>query len=169
MMIFLSTATGYMAITGLLPKFAAARDIAGYPIFWQAAAIGQLFSRSLSGGLSDRFGRGAVIVPMLLLMSVGLITLSIANTVPMLLLAGLVIGLANAGVQTTISALVVDRSSEKDLSSSLATYTLAWDFGAILGQTGFGLLVISLGMSNVFLLLTLLPLGAVLLYFRKLR
>jgi MFS family permease len=169
MMIFLSTATGYMAITGLLPKFAAARDIAGYPIFWQAAAIGQLFSRSLSGGLSDRFGRGAVIVPMLLLMSVGLITLSIANTVPMLLLAGLIVGLANAGVQTTISALVVDRSNEQDLSSSLATYTLAWDFGAILGQTGFGLLVISLGMSNVFLLLTLLPLGAILLYFRKVR
>jgi MFS family permease len=87
----------------------------------------------------------------------------------MLLLAGLIVGLANAGVQTTISALVVDRSNEQDLSSSLATYTLAWDFGAILGQTGFGLLVISLGMSNVFLLLTLLPLGAILLYFRKVR
>ena len=106
---------------------------------------------------------------MLLLMSVGLAVLSLADTVTLLLVAGLIIGLANAGVQTTISALVVDRSNERDLSSSLATYTLAWDFGAILGQTGFGLLVISLGMSNVFLSLTALPLGATLLYFWKLR
>jgi MFS family permease len=169
MLIFLSTATGYMAITGLLPQLAESKSIENYTTFWQAAALGQLACRALVGWLSDRFGRGTILLPTLLLMTAGLVNLAYADTANALLLSGLFVGLGNAGVQVIIAALIVDRAPPSELASSLATYTLAWDFGAILGQTGFSFLIIALGIEKVFLVLAVLPVLAIFLYWKKIR
>ncbi|MPZ98709.1 MAG: MFS transporter [Dehalococcoidia bacterium] len=167
--VFLCLTTPFGAINAFLPLFATERDLGNVGLFYTAVALAQLASRAGAGALSDRFGRGAVIVPGLLAASAGLMLLAAAQSQAELLAAALLYGLGLAGAQTTIVALIVDRTPRTALGSAMATYTMAWDVGAVLGSVLLGFVANATSYATVYTISAFFPLLGVVLFVMRVR
>jgi len=167
--VFLTVTTPFGAVTTFLPLFADERGLGNVGFFYTALALAQLSARSSSGWLSDRFGRGRVVAPALLLAAAGLLVLASAPAQPALLAAAALYGLGLAGTQTAIVALIVDRSSRDALGSSMATYTMAWDVGAAIGSVLLGAVAGATSYAGVFAACAVIPVGGVVLFLTAVR
>ena len=110
-----------------------------------------------------------MIVPALLLGAVSLLLLSTTQSQWMLLLVAVIYGLSFAAVQITVVALVVDRTPPHQLGAGMATYTMAWDVGLVLGSVLLGFVVELTSYSSTFALCAALPLLGLVLYATRMR
>ena len=131
--VFFTLTAPFGAVAAFLPLFADERALGNVGFFYTSLAIAQLIARSSSGWLSDRIGRARVVPPSLVIGACGLLLLANAHTEGVMLAAAALFGLGIAGTQTTIVALIVDRTPREALGSSMATYTMAWDVGGVVG------------------------------------
>ena len=90
--------------------------------------------------------------------------LSITHTQGMLLVAGLLYGLGLASTQTSLVALVIGRTPAAGLGSAMATYSVAWDVGAVLGGTLFGFVVDATSPATTFAIISVLPIAGAALF-----
>jgi MFS family permease len=167
--VFLTVTAPFGAVTTFLPLFADERALGNVGFFYTALAMAQLTARSSSGWLSDRLGRSRVVVPALALAMLGLIALASARSQPVLLAAAALYGLGIAGTQTSIVALIVDRTPRVALGSAMATYTMAWDVGAVIGSVLLGVVAGATSYGTVFALCTLFPLLGIALVLARVR
>lgn len=108
-------------------------------MFFSIQASGIFLSRVAGGQLSDRFGRGIVIVPSLGIVILGMAILAVAETPAMLFLAAAVHGSGIGILQPALLALAVDRAPEHERGAAMATVTSAMDLG-------FGMMAVPLGL-----------------------
>ncbi|MQC19305.1 MAG: MFS transporter, partial [Chloroflexi bacterium] len=155
--VFLAMTTPWGAINAFLPLFAEERSLGNPGLFYTAVAVAQLTARALAGAISDRFGRASVVVPSLAAGVVGLMLLATAQSPVMLMVSALLVGLGLAGTQTAIVALIVDRTPPAALGSGMATFTMAWDVGQVIGSIGLGVVAGVTSYSFVFGLCAISP------------
>ena len=167
--VFLTVTAPFGAVTTFLPLFADERGLGNVGLFYTALAVTQLMARSSSGWISDRLGRARVIVPALGVAAVGLAVLAGAHSQTALLAAAALYGLGIAGTQTSIVALIVDRTEREALGSAMATYTMAWDVGAVIGSVILGAVAGATSYGTVFALCTVAPLLGVALFVGRVR
>lgn len=75
-----------------------------------------------------------------------------------------------ASTQTSIVALVIGRTEPAAIGSAMATYSVAWDVGLVLGGMIFEFVVNATSRATAFAILSVLPLlGAVLFVLRVAR
>lgn len=157
-LVFLSVTTTVGAVQAFLPLFAEERDLGNVGLFYTVWGLALLIFRAIGGGLSDRFGRIQVILPSLGLVSVALFMLAGAHSQGMLLAAAVLYGSAFAAVQVTVVAMVVDRTPVEGRGAGAATYTMAWDVGAVLGGIVLGLVIEQTSYGLGFAICGVLPL-----------
>lgn len=167
--VFLAMTTPWGAINAFLPLFAEEQSLGNPGLFYTFVAIAQLTARALAGAISDRFGRAAVVIPALMIGFGGLVILSTAQTPVMLLASALCVGLGLAGTQTAIVALIVDRTPPAALGSGMATFTMAWDVGQVIGSIGLGVVAGFTSYAFVFGLCAISPLMGLALFVLRVR
>lgn len=167
--VFLAMTTPWGAINAFLPLFAEERGLGNAGLFYTFVAIAQLAARALAGAVSDRFGRGAVVIPALCFGVIGLGLLSTAQSQTWMLASALFIGLGLAGTQTAIVALIVDRTPAASLGSGMATFTMAWDVGQVIGSIGLGVLAGATSYSVVFAVCAFSPMIGLALFILRVR
>ncbi len=167
--VFFTLTAPFGAVAAFLPLFADERALGNVGFFYTALAIAQLVARSSSGWLSDRFGRARVVVPSLAVGALGLALLAGARSESTMLLAATLYGLGIAGTQTNIVALIVDRTPREALGSAMATYTMAWDVGGVVGSVLLGFVAGVTSYGTVFALCTIMPAAGVALFLARLR
>ncbi|MEZ4501739.1 MAG: MFS transporter [Dehalococcoidia bacterium] len=163
-LVFLSVTTTVGAVQAFLPLFAEERDLGNVGLFYTVWGLALLVFRAGGGGLSDRFGRAQVVLPSLVLVSISLFLLANTHSQAMLLATAVLYGSAFAAVQVTVVALVVDRAPVEGRGAGAATYTMAWDVGAVLGGIVLGLLIDRTSYALGFAICGLLPLLGIVLY-----
>ena len=168
-LVFMTMTTTMGAVAAFLPLFAGERGLGNVGLFYSVYALALLPARLLAGALSDHVGRGYVLVPALVAGAVTLLLLSATQSQTMLLLVAVAYGFAFGAVQITSVALVVDRTPQEMLGSGMATYTMAWDVGAVLGGVALGLVVEATSYAAGFALCAALPLVGLLLYVTRMR
>ncbi|MBY0403548.1 MAG: MFS transporter [Cyanobacteria bacterium] len=132
-----------------------------YPVY----AFTLIFSRALTGPLSDRYGRETVIIPGMIGVSLSLGLISLANHPVFFILSAACYGLSAGTVQPSLMALATDRSQENERGSSMATFTLLNDLGVASGTLLTGQLGPIIGYTNVLNIVLLITiLGAVYYY-----
>ncbi|MDA8217073.1 MAG: MFS transporter [Dehalococcoidales bacterium] len=119
----------YGTIVTFLSVFADKQGIENPGIFFTVYAIVLIIARGLTGQLSDRYGRPAVIAPGLVLAAVGLLLLSTATALPTFLGVAVLYGLSFAAVQPAIMAMVVDRAPAWRRGAAMGTFSTAMDLG----------------------------------------
>ncbi len=109
-----------------------------YPFVWAAGQI-------VFGPLSDRLNRRSVILPGMVLQSVGLVLLGTVPVFAGLLLASFLLGLGTGMVYPTLIALVADRAPTRSRASALGIYRFFRDGGYAAGAViaGLGLAALS--------------------------
>ncbi len=163
-LVFLSMTTTVGAVQAFLPLFAIERGLGNVGLFYTVWGLALLVSRALSGALSDRVGRTAVILPSLALGSLALFMITTSTSQAMLLSAAVVYGLSFAAVQVTALALIIDRTPPEGRGGGAATYTMAWDVGAVVGGILLGLVIDATSYALGFFICGLLPLAGMALY-----
>ena len=168
-LVFLTMTTTMGAVLAFLPLFAVERDLGNVGLFYTAYAVSLLPMRALSGALSDRVGRARVVLPALVAGALALFLLSSTHSQAMLLAVAVLYGLAFGAVQVVAVALVADRTPHESLGAAMATYTMAWDVGAVLGGVLLGVFIEATSYAAGFALCGLFPLAGVLLYLARVR
>lgn len=136
--IVLAQTTTYGAVLTFLPIWGRANRLENPGTFFTLYAVALLAVRTRAGKLSDRFGRGAVIVPGLGIMAVALALLAAAGRPWQVLGAGVVYGAGMGAVQPSLAALLTDRAPEAERARAFATYYGAFELGIAVGAIGLG-------------------------------
>ena len=97
-----------------------------------------MIALAISGTVSDRLGRGAVIVPGLLVAAAGMFILATAEIRLLFMASGVLSGLGFGMLQPAMQSLIVDRVPPRERSSGLATLLSGWDIGGSGGAFAFG-------------------------------
>ena len=162
--VFLTVTTTVGAVTAFLPLFAAERELGNVGLYYTVFGATLLVSRFAAGALGDHFGRSSVVLPALVGGAGALWLLASSQSQFTLLMAGAAGGLALGGVQVSVMALIVDRTPAASRGAAMATYTMAWDVGAVLGGVLLGFVVNATSYSFGFLLVGALPVAGIAVY-----
>jgi predicted MFS family arabinose efflux permease len=136
-----------------------------YPVVGVTLAV----SRGVLARLSDRVGRGPVLIGGAIMAIAGLVVGAFANDVLTLTIAGMLWALAASVASPTAMALAIDRAEPGRMGAAMATYSLGFQLGLGVGAAVWGLLISRIGFSQTFLVATVAEIALVglLLYARK--
>jgi MFS family permease len=140
------------AIEAFLALYAVALGIPAWQIgvILGAQLVSVVLVKPVMGGLSDRFGRRAVMVPGLLLGAASVGSLPFASGIVSLCLLSVLFGIAFATVTSSTSALVADLSQEGGYGAAIGVLRTVMDVGQTLGPLLTGFLVASYGYGVAF-------------------
>ncbi len=124
--------------------------------FYSMTAISSFAVRLFIGQFADRHGRGLTISSSLVCYLVSLALLASANSSHLLLLSGLIYGLAGGIAFPMILALISDRSKRNEQGKVYALCLGGFDLGMALAGPVLGKLEQTLAYSGLFFLATIL-------------
>lgn len=140
----------YGAIVTFVAVYAGKQGLGNPGYFFTTFAITLVLVRPLTGALSDRRGRGAVIVPGLLVTSGALLTLAGAGGAPAFLGSAVLYALGFAAVQPALMALVIDRAPPDRRGAAMGTFSTAMDLGISIGSFVWGVVAQRLGFPAMY-------------------
>jgi MFS family permease len=144
-------AMSYGAIVSFLSIYAQKKGMENPGAFFTVYAVTLLAARGVTGRLSDRLGRAAVIAPGLLLAGVGIGLLAFANSTAAFLVIAVLYGLAFAAMQPALMALVVDRAAPGRRGAAMGMFATAMDLGIGGGSLVWGFVAQQRGYEFMYL------------------
>jgi len=144
-------------ILAFVPLFALERGLGNPGLFLAAMSVGNIASRSFIGVVADRYGRGKVILPGLVLACLAMPAIAASQSVAWFWASALLYGLANGMCFTGLIAFTLDRVSSEERGSAIATFQWGWDIGSSVSAALMGMLVSVVGYGGIFLLSAVFP------------
>ena len=148
----------YGSVNTFVPLYAIDRGMSNPGLFFAVQATVMFFLRSYAGQLSDRFGRGAVLIPGLIMTSISLVLLSGASSLFVFLGVAVLYAAAMVSVQTSLMALIIDRVKPEMRGAGMGTYMSAMDAGIGSGAILWGFVAGLWGFSRMYILTSFMPL-----------
>jgi MFS family permease len=139
------------AIVSFLPLFVQHHHLGNAGLFFTVYSIVVVALRPLSGRLSDRFGRSAVIIPGMFFLAVSMMVLAYTTSIAGLLWTAVLQGIGFGAVHPAIMAWIVDRSTIHDRGPALATLMMMFDVGVGLSAIGLGQVLQRTDFSTMYL------------------
>jgi MFS family permease len=141
----------YGAVGVFLPLVFEARHTGNPGLFFSVYAVALLVARGPLGKVSDRWGRGIVIAPGLVGMTIALFVLSSASSLIVMLAVAVLYGISVAAMQPALQAMVVDRAKPHERNAAMGTFTMAWDLGTGIGCYMWGVVAQAVGFELMYL------------------
>ncbi|HWR38720.1 MAG TPA: MFS transporter [Patescibacteria group bacterium] len=127
-------------IMSFIMLFGQEAGIENVGIYFVGHVLMILISRPFAGKLFDRKGHAFVIIPGVLLMMVGLLMLSYANSVYFLVAASLCYGLGYGAAHPSLQAWAIQRSPAERRGAANGTFLSSLDLGYAVGAVLLGLI-----------------------------
>jgi MFS family permease len=138
-------------VSTFLPMLSDVRELGVNPGFYFTILSGMtMLTTLLSGRIADKFGRSAVIIPGLTLVSIAMFMLSGSFTSAMFFGAAFFHGVGYGLIYPGINSLVIDRVPANERGSAIGTLQQAWDIGASGGNFIVGPIIGALGVGSAF-------------------
>ncbi len=139
----------YGSIVSFLPLFQEKQGMANPGIFFSVFAVTLILVRALAGKISDIKGRKFVIVPGMIIITLGLWLVATADSLAAFLAAALLYGLGFGLFHPAMMALLVDRVSPQGRGAAMGTFTAAFDLGIGIGSIMMGMVLQYAGASRM--------------------
>ena len=149
-LIFVTYTITTAPVSTFLPQIAVERSLGNPGLFFTLYAVLSMVSMGVAGPVSDRIGRGTVIVPGLLVVAASMFILTTGHERWLFLTAGVLNGLGFGMIQPAMQSLTVDRVPVRERSSALATLQQGWDIGGSGGAFVLGPLASVTGAAATF-------------------
>lgn len=160
------TSFGYAAVLSFMAFYAKEIHLENAAsFFFLVYAIAVLLSRPFTGKQMDARGANIVVYPALVLLAIGLYTLSTASHGFTLLIAGAIIGLGFGNFQSCAQAIAIKVCEPNRIGLATSTYFIALDFGIGIGPYLLGFVVPLLGYGGLYLTMAFVALLALVVYF----
>lgn len=147
LLIFMAT---YGAIYAFVPVLTVERQLGGPAWFFTPYAIAMFLLRSITGRLSDRYGRARIVAPGMVCTAVALALLGASIDQPTLVLSALIYAGGMAAIQPITLAWATDRAASSQRGAAIATAVAAQDIGISGGSFVAGIVADSAGLGWVF-------------------
>ena len=160
------TALAYSSVLSFITFYSEEiRLVEAASFFFVVYAAAVLVSRPFTGRLFDLKGANVIMYPCLLIFSLGLLLLSLANNGFILLLAGAILGVGFGNVQSTTQAIAVKVTSPDRIGLATATFFIFLDAGFGIGPYILGMIIPLTGYRTLYLILSILVLALLALYY----
>jgi len=163
------TGMGFGTVMTFIPTFMLSEGLGRVGFFFAAYTTMAIAVRVVGAGLSDRFGRRAVILPTLIALSTSIVVLSQAHSLPVLIVAGAIFGTAQGLNYPTLHAFLVDSSHESYLGRAQALFNGAFNLGVTCSAFLLGSVAEHYGYRPMFLLAAAAPLAGCAVFYRLAR
>ena len=124
--------------------------------FFMGNAFMVMLSRPIAGKIFDKKGHQAVLIPGVLLATIGLLILSYTTNVMLLVLASLFFGLGFGTIQPSLQAWTINKVPPHRRGAANATFFSAFDLGIGIGSMTLGIVAKWTSYSTMYRLSTIL-------------
>ena len=156
----------YGMVVAFIPLVATTRGLENPGLFYAVFAVAMLLVRAKAGEASDRLGRMAVILPVMIVTAVALAVLGLTTGPIGVLAGGAVLGLGFGSAQPALMALTADRVPAAERGKAMGTFYTAWELGIAAGAAGAGWLLNVTDFAALFLVGSAIPVGGAVLALR---
>ncbi|RMF63247.1 MAG: MFS transporter [Calditrichaeota bacterium] len=132
--------------------------------FFTVYGISAFIIRLFVGPVSDRIGRGPLVVFSLSILAVGVFTLSHTAGVGLMFLSAVLYGVGFGAHQPTLTALVADNTTEETRGQVFSFYYGGFDLGVSVAGVVLGLVAEKFGIKSMFMVCSGLAIAALLLF-----
>ena len=151
---------GYAAVAAFVVLHLDARGVGHGAAVFGAFATMVVLTRLLAGDLPDRVGPTRVATAAALAEAVGLVTIGVAQSLPVALAGALAMGTAFSLLYPSLSLIVVERVPETRRGAALGTFTAFFDAGVGLGAPLAGIAASLAGYEGAFLVSAAIAVGS---------
>ena len=162
LMVFITFAAS--GIGTFLLAFAAQRSIENPGMFFTVSAIFVAVARLSFGKIHNKFGSSAILVPGFFLISVSLIFIYMASSLPLLLIAGACYGLGIGAIVPEVTTLAILAASRENRGLANSTVFMTMDLGMAVGAVSLGVFADFAGLPQIFLLCAIIVFATLLAY-----
>lgn len=127
------------------------RHIADYQVFFTVYAVVVIAIRLVTGRVSDRFGRAAVLLPALTAQTLALLLLSQADSLPVLAVSAVFFGMGWGAAYPALTALTADRVEPQRRGAAIGIFSAGMALGGSLGSASMGGIAQVSGFGGAFL------------------
>jgi MFS family permease len=156
---------GFGAVITFFPTFVLAEALGRVGFFYFSYTLTAILTRVVGAGISDSYGRRAVIMPTLLALAASVLLLSAVGGTLSLLLTGGLFGVAQGINYPTLHAYLIDITPEAHLGRAQALFNGAFNFGVTSSAFVFGAAAHQFGHRPMFVIAGVMPLAALLLMY----
>ncbi len=149
---------GTSTVISFVAVYAVERGIANPGLYYLVQALATVLARGAAGKLSDRFGRLAVIAPSLVLTTLGLAALSLAESFLLFAVAGVLIGVGSGCAFPALIAQAIDRVPASERGAAMSTFGIGQELGIGGGSLGMAIVASLHGYPAMFLAAGVAPL-----------
>ena len=160
---------GYAAIATFVVLHLEARGIGHGATVFAAFAAMLVLTRLAFGHLPDRVGAAPVAIVATLGEAAGLVLIAFAETLPVALLGGLVMGAAFSLLNPALMLIALGRVSQQARGAAMGTYTAFFDAGVGIGAPLAGIVAALAGYESAFLFAAAICVGSALMVLVQLR
>jgi MFS family permease len=150
--------------------YATFKGIANPGVYFTASALAVAVGRLCVGRISQRFGSVAVLAPGMALASLSMFVLFWLDDISVLVISGVLSGLASGMLQPELNSLAVLMARDERRGLANSTFFMAMDLGGAVGAVALGVMADYVGLGSIFLAgagITLLTLFGYLLLHKK--
>jgi len=133
-------------------------------LYFSVFAVTIVAVRLLGGGLSDSFGRKAVILPCLVITSLGTMFLALVHTPLGLAFCAFFYAAGFGLLYPSLNAIIVERAEPENRSTALGIFSTSVDGGQFLGPAVMGYVGQYFGFGPMFMTAALAPLTGLLVF-----
>ena len=145
-------AVGYSAVMSYIGAYAEAIDLLlGGSLFYVSYSLACLVFRPFTGMVLDRYGNHVVMIPMLICMMLGFVTIAVAHSNIVLLIGAALVGIGYGSIPSAGQAIAVQKVKLNRFSMATATLFMALDIGNGVGPSILGMIVPLYGFRAVYL------------------
>lgn len=154
--IVLMVAMTHGAVIIYIPLFIKDHLSINVGVFFFIFGASTLVVRLFLGWVSDRWGRGPLIVFALVFIIIGVLLLRDSTTLPVMTAAAIVYGLGFGAVQPTMTALIADNSTNETRGKVFSFYYGGFDLGISITGVVLGAVAEKFGIPAMFFLCSFL-------------
>lgn len=140
----------YGGLTSFAAMYAEASGVTPKAIYLTVLALAILVTRPFSGALADRVGYVRVLVPCLVLISVGLSLLAFGGTRPWQVASAIVFGIGFGSAYPVYAAYMLQRIDDTRRGAAFGAIIAAFDTGIGTGSLATGWLISHMGFRAAF-------------------
>lgn len=137
--------------------------------FFLVFAAVMLLTRPFTGKIFDEKGPAYILIPGSILFLCGMLILSVMDSGFVFLLAGAFVGLGYGALVPSLQTLSIQSTSVERSGYATATFFTLFDTGMAIGSYVLGMVAISFGYQNVYLLSALIVVIVIALYLFSLK
>jgi MFS family permease len=145
------------SLHAFFPLYAIQNGVTNPGIFFSALAITLILGRTLGGKILDIYSTEKIILPCILLCTISLTVLAFSKTLPMFILAAVILGAGYTLLTPSLLAIAMDHAGSSQ-GLAMGTFTAVADLGLVLGPVIMGVVIYGTNYTTMFLCLAFIEL-----------